>query len=848
MNHPLHNRKAAAILIAVMTAWIAVGPMVANVAYAQYTDPAAQADRAVERVRSQIKTRLASAGVTIFFNVLQKFTARIAYDAANYIANGGKGQSALVYKKGFSGYMKDVGGDAAGEVLGSLSDLSFFRDAGINLCQPPNPQQLLQLQLSIGAQFPGLQEGNFDIQPRCDFQQVVQNYRGLYTTLSNTEVLDYITEGISFGGSDLGVSLTILGHSNELIAQQVRDAEDDRKETGAFRNLEDIVSGNVRTPASVVQQAQEDYLIKDPKTSESDIRQGIIGNAFQSGAAQLGVYTASVFLNTLSSKVLNKVMQKGLIRGLVDAFKGSNKKGNLASPDAAFVKNAIDTRLANIDLREVNLLRNSEVEILSDLYSCPDEGRNIWNCAMDEALAQIVSGQGSEGNLTIEKAVEEELLKEDWRLIPITNAKENQDRQCYTYAYCAGNLAKLRAMRIIPVGFEFAANSPENIARCQGPSGCVTVKEVLAGFSQCNAQGERDAQNPWCKLVDSNWVLTSFPQQCRLTGYGDTLISSRTAPQRRDECRDIQTCLQRDEKGQCVGGYGYCVAEKTTYRFNSTECLERDASCRSYTTRAGQAVAYVRNTIDGSVCTADNVGCQGYFTQLNQDGSWNTTGPKFYADKTLAACASGDSGCTKLLAAEVGGTALNVLQNSSFEVSSGTPAKLDGWTSGDASFNYTNPALTDETATYTGSASFMATNATLSQRVATVPGNIVTLSAQIRAQTAGSASVSITANTGASAADLGSIYRSSGCTTAGEPSIAVPTFGTNWERIECSFVVPPGVTSTAIVITGSNTLVDAVQFEESEYATPFVDGINRSLPVVHMKVAPEELALSGLGE
>ncbi len=853
MNHPLHNRKAAAILIAVMTVWIAVSPLAAGITLAQVPSKVVATidldiPKQLEKVKSKINTTLINAGVTVFYNALQKFTSRLAYDAANYIANGGKGQSALVYKKGFSGYMKDVGEDAAGEVLGSLSDLSFFRDAGIDLCAPPNPQQLLQLQLSIGAQFPGLQEGDFNnnIQPRCDFQQVVQNYRGLYTTLSNTEVYDYITDGISFGGSDLGVSLTILGHSNELIAQQVRNAEDDRKETGPFKNLEDIVSGNVRTPAEVVGAQFKQQVIEVPVGQESEARRGMIGNAFEAGAIQLGIYTASVFINTLSSKVLNKVMQKGLIQGLVDAFKGSNKKGNLGSPDAAFVKNAIDTRLANIDLREVNLLRNSEVEILSDLYSCPDEGRNIWNCAMDEALAQIVSGQGSEGNLTIEKAVEEELLKEDWRLIPITNAKENQDRLCYTYAYCAGNLSKLRAMRIIPVGFEFAANSPENIARCQGPSGCVTVKEVLAGFSQCNAQGERDAQNPWCKLVDSNWVLTSFPQQCRLTGYGDTLISSRTAPQRRDECRDIQTCLQRDEKGQCVGGYGYCVAEKTTYRFNSTECLERDASCRSYTTRAGQAVAYVRNTIDGSVCTADNVGCQGYFSELNQDGSWNTTGPKFYADKTLAACASGDSGCTKLLAAEVGGTALNVIQNSSFEVSNGTPLKLDGWTSGDASFSYANPALTDETATYNGSASYMATSATLSQRVTTVPGNIVTLSAQIRAQSAGAATVSITANTGASATDLASIYRSSGCTTAGEPSIAVPTFGTNWERIECSFVVPPGVTSTAIVITGSNTLVDAVQFEESEYATPFVDGINRSLPVVHMKVAPEELACQGL--
>lgn len=840
-------------MIAAITVWIAVGPLAASAVYATgmpVVDTEAAAERTVDRVRNQIKTRLASAGITIFFNALQKFTSKIAYDAANYIASGGKGQGALVYKKGFGAYLGDVAGDAAGQVLGDLSDLSFFRSAGINLCSPPSPQQLLQLQLTIGSQFPGLRAGNFNLQPRCDFQQVVRNYQGLYSTLSNTEIYDYISNGVSFGGSDLGVSLRILGHSNQLINQQVTRASQDRQETGAFRNLEDIVSGNVRTPAAVIQQAQSDYLIKDPKTSESEIRQGIISNAFQAGAAQLGIYTASVFINTLSSKVLNKIMQKGLIQGLVDAFKGSNKAGgnSINTPGATFVKNAVDTRLANIDLRDVNLLRNSDIEVLSDMYSCPEEGRNIWNCAMDEALAQVVSGQGDDGNLTIGKAMEQGLMKADWRLIPVTNAKENQDRLCYTYAYCAGNLAKLRSMRIIPVGFEFAANSPENIARCQSTTGCVTLKEVIDGFSQCNDQGLRDAQHPWCKLVDSNWVLTSFPQQCRLSGYGDTLISSRTAPQRREECRDVQTCLQRDEKGQCVGGYGYCVAEKTTYRFNSTQCLERDASCRSYTTRSGQDVAYLRNTIDGSVCTAETVGCEGYFSQRNADGSWNTSGPKFYADKTLTACASGDEGCTKLLAAEIGGTALNQLQNGSFETSNGAPAKLDGWTSGDASFDYVAPTVADGNGAIDGTRAYEAAAATLSQNVRVVPGNIVTVSANVRAKSAGAASVNVTVGTGASAADLAAIYRSSGCVASGNPAISASSFGTNWQRFECSFVVPPGGNTANVVITGSNALVDAVQFEEGEYATPFVDGVNRSLPVVHMKVAPEELNCQGTAQ
>ncbi|MCA9389357.1 MAG: hypothetical protein KC585_01990, partial [Candidatus Magasanikbacteria bacterium] len=849
MKNHFHKKRALSALIVAMTFWIAIGPMAAEVVNAQgkeFVTIDANIPDQVKQVKEKIGTKILTAGVTIFYNALQKFTSRIAYDAANYIANGGKGQSALVFKKGPKAYLADVAGDAAGQVLGDISDLSFFRDSGINLCTPPNPQQLLQLQLTIGGQFPGLGQGNFNTQPRCDFKQVISNYRNLYTTLSNTEVLDYISEGISYNGSDLGASLRILGRSYTLIEQDVDTARENRKETGAFQNLEDIVSGNVRTPAAVIQSTFDQAVVKDPKTGEVTKQQGIIGNAYKAGAAQLGIYTASVFLNTLSSKVLNKVMQKGLIKGLVDAFKDNKKKGGVSSPDAAFVKNATDNRLANIELRDFSLLRTSDVEVLSDLYSCPDSGRNIWNCAMDESLAQTVTGQDGEGNLTIEKALEQDLLKGSWQLIPVTDAKRNQDSQCYTYGYCAGNLAKLRAMRIIPIGFEFAANSQENIIRCQNPAGCVTLKEVVDGFSQCNAQGERDAQFPWCKLIDKNWVLTSFPQQCKLTGFGESLISSRTAPERREECRDIQTCLQRDENGQCVGGYGYCVAEKTTYRFNSTQCLERNASCRSYTTRTGQNVSYLRNTIESSVCSADNVGCSAYFSELNQDGTWNENGPKFYADKALTACAANDDGCTKLLAAEVGGTALNYLENASFESSESSPTALDGWTSAQSGYEYSEPVAADGDSALVGTRAYEATSQPLSQTVATLPGNIVTISANVRALDAGAASFQMEASTNAAASDLTAIYRSSGCVATGEPAISTQSFGTNWQRFECSFVIPPGATATRVALTGSNALVDAVQFEENEYATAFVDGVNRSLPVTHMKVAPEELNCQGL--
>ena len=86
--------------------------------------------RAVDNYQNNIWSNLTNAAVGALFNALQMFLGQIAYDAANYIASGGKGQAAMFYKKGFLGYMKDVGGAAVGDFVGSLSDSSFFKVSG----------------------------------------------------------------------------------------------------------------------------------------------------------------------------------------------------------------------------------------------------------------------------------------------------------------------------------------------------------------------------------------------------------------------------------------------------------------------------------------------------------------------------------------------------------------------------------------------------------------------------------------------------------------------------------------------------------------------------------------------
>ncbi len=815
--------------------------------------------RVAENAWTNIYTNLTRAAVLALFNAFQTFLGQLAYDAADYIASGGKGQTAVFYNKGIGNYLQDVASDAAGEFIGSLSDASFFRTAGFNLCRP-DPRLLLRLQLSLGNFFPGLQGRFTRPRPRCDFKQVIQNYEQFAGTLSNADVLKNIQLSLNTNTSDLGVSLNILNQFNQQLGDKVNLAQLERQEGSGFKAISGLISGNIKTPSQIVAESTKDELIRFPKQSFLQYTGAVLSNAFELGAVQLIAYTGSIFVNTLATKLLRKVFQGGLDTGLPSL-------SNTANPDTVVSYSKNDARTANLDLKTPNLQKVSEFEVLSEMIGCPTDSRGLWNCTVDQGFVRAVQRE-DQGGTTIAAAIGSDSLHGSWRLIPASEARQNQEIDCYTKAYCAGNLQKLRLMRFIPSGFEFAANAPENIARCRESRGCVTLGEVVEGFTSCNPLGERDHDHPWCHLIDPNWVLVSLPQQCTLKGFGDQLLSS-TLGQRREECQDIQTCLKRNDRGECVGGYGYCVAEKSVYRFGADECLPRFASCRVYQTRTGRTVSYVRQSADYGACTADNVGCLWYATTRDpargNDG-WigtTTTGARIYFDKTLTACGSADEGCTALRKITVGQSALNLLLNPSFEqLTTETPARLAVWETNQTSVVPPEVAV--------GSRAWIGQTAAdisgvppkfYEQDISAVGGRAYTLSLYARAKNEGTAQMEarLAQQRPASGgglefvpeAEVRATYQSSGCvrTSAGTPAIQEPragrSLGSDWQRFQCTFVTARSADHVLVSLDGVNVLVDGMQLEEGEFATDFVDGINPALPATHLRVAPDEFACTG---
>ncbi len=878
MDRHFFTRTLRNILVVITSAVLLVGPL-ADVVNAQPRNAPgagggggipvavlADAPALAQGTYDNILTEITRAGVVAFFNALQVFFGQIAYDAASYIASGGKGQEAMYYKKGFGQYLQDVASDSAGEFIGSLSqDGDFFKKIGYDLCRPTDPRKLLRIQVGLGQFFPGLQGKFTRPRPKCNFQQVVENYNTLYQTMSNSEVLSNIELSLNQSSNDLGVSATIFGRSAASVRLKTDQAALARGEGQGFKAVTDIVSGNVKTPGQVVAEATKEEVIRRPGQNQIAATGAILNNAFRQGPIQLATYTASVFVNTLASKMLKRIFEKGL--GAFD-FSDLATKPDVTSPDSIVTGGKTDARNANIDLRTPNLQKVTQFEVMSEFVACPPTKRGPWNCTVDQALAQAIQTRSDQGGFTVKEALTRNLLHADWRLIPATQNRENQDPLCYTYGYCVGNLEKLRLMRILSVGFEFAANATENISRCTSASGCITLGEVVQNFANCNTAGTRDSSHPWCHLIDPNWVITSMPQQCVLSGYDDTLLSGSLA-RRTEQCQDVQTCLKRNDNGDCVGGYGYCMAEKTVYRFDADECPARAASCRNYTSRAGQQVALLRNTLDYAQCSTDNAGCLWYATQRDPSGdrvdNWigtTTTGPRVYFDKTLEVCAASDEGCTQLRQVSLGVSALNLLINPSFErlSTAAGASSLDAWRSSTPFVPPTSP--TGTVAMFGGSSVAVAAGfETFSQPVVIAPQRMYTMSFYGRTKDPAGApplttivlneyqdealtrTIPSAERTRADGSLL--LYHSAGCVTTIDPMIKQRSLTDNWQRFECSFLTASSTRYGLFTLNVSNALVDGVQLEEGEFATPFVDGLNESLASVNLKVAPDEFACSG---
>lgn len=562
-----------------------------------------------------IKISLTNAAALALLNGVNYFAQKVAYDTANYIASGGKGQKPLFVTEGLGSYITTTAKDAAGEVLGTLAqDPSLLSKYGINLCAPTNPRIALNIKLGFLGSLPSL-TGTEAPKPKCSWDSISNNW-DQFSQLDSKTVLDQVGVMFTPGQSSLGAAIEINNAAINLINKRQQEALGKYIADSGFKDLTAKISGKVLTPADTIKQqlniSVENGWKKDDKTV------AITGSAF--GNAAFGILPAALqtFAGTLSEKLMRKIFEKGLI-SINDLLGGDDVADQTLSFDAAPPQGGrAAAELANASLLTPKILTISNYNVLTDFAACPTGNKGVNNCVIDSQFFNAVNRATQGAALTVKQAVSQGFLNRDWALLPLAH-RSNRGTTCYKEAYCYTNLVKLRIARILPVGWELAANSQFNDLNRP-----VTLGEAMDRFNDCPRKADGsideaklpDPLHPWCHLVDPEWVLKYPEAICRQSAPGPQLVAPEAAV-RQSTCVDVATCVGQDVSGNCTGGYGYCVREKNVWKFDADACPAYYASCTTYKRADNATFSYLSNTLDSGSCNSQNAGCRQYSLSAN---------------------------------------------------------------------------------------------------------------------------------------------------------------------------------------------------------------------------------------
>lgn len=819
---------------------------------------------AVDAGKEAGKLTLAGAVFTGLINLTSFMIDRAAYDLAVMLATGAAGEDPLVEYRNVWDYVGDYGAAVAGEAVGLISE-EIRATGGVlsnfNLCAPSNPDILVSFRLGIRSAF-------VRPEPRCEWNDIHTNWTGYLAQierdfeggegiLKNEMVLTQLASAFDPTTNEFAVGVQLY---SDILGKARKDADIAQQKLlfqGTTKDVVDVVTGNVQTPSKYINYVEEN--VWDASLSKNYTLGELFANN-ENAFVALGMNGLSMFTNTFLTTFTNK-MYNGLFD--FDAVTGNPfDEGMLATSSREDAQERFRSLLTATPLEITNY------NMLSEFSSCPSSSRGLYNCVLDSSFASAIARADADSPLTIEEAIEEGLIDGNWALIPSWDKARNQDPYCYTYGFCHSNLVKLRKARIIPVGWELAADSQWN-----SENDPVTLQEAIDGFDDCSADGEPNGSNPWCKLIDPNWVLKYPETQCKNLAYGQ-LLETPASDSRQQECVDMPSCIDENDDGTCSGGYGYCVREANVWRFRGESCPEYASSCLAFTDSQGDDANLLLNTVDYAGCDEGNAGCMWYATEKMEgaDGTfdWPTVADvaaeeasgdayqsRMYFNAEVEECDDEAGGCAELVNRD-DDLRLNVIPNSSFENDADTNNQPDVWqfTSGAVDYDTESGyARTGDAAVNPGASSIA-----YQAGIVLEQGAFYTLSyyaRQVESFTSTETASVIVAMSGdqGSTVDLSGTSYTSGCTIfSGDDSI-MEVRGTpddeTYTRYTCTFTVPSLTDASENVVAfvdllSANVWIDDMQLEQGEDASDYHDGYSETdLSYTYAKIPPAYLGCTG---
>jgi len=750
--------------------------------------------------------RKKEASSRIFQSMLSTALNTLAFDAANWVASGGKGQGPAFEQRDLGQIALDAADAAAGDLLYNLGQEGIGGVSGLNLCQP-----------SIGVDFRiglGLQQFSKP-KPKCTFSQMRENWE---QELRNPNFLRNFQDYFEPTSNDLGIALSVHVASLEktLFEKEfkVKEAESNEASAGGINPITEMISGLKTTPAKFIYDQTEHQLVQQ------------LGDNIGKYTGDALVDALNIFINQLAIQLIQRLLQDGLFQsdsgssggGIYNPYEDASSGGGVRAAKERF-REIIQPRF-NV---------RGDYDILTELATCPDPNNaGPTNCVISDIFRQAIQERK-----TVGQAMSEGLLNQEG--VFGFEAKDLEPRyvdEQYPYR----SIIILRKFRILPVGWELAAAYiNENFATTNQQA----LKDLVNCFDGSDDYGEKEnlSSNDWCRgLVDPNWVLKAPLNYCAREGYGHELISEPQVIQgeyniqRKDNyCADEQSCIKENYDGSCEV-YGYCTEERRTWNFGSDSCEPLYNTCQTFYGNNGESTSYLKNTLQW--CDAGGAGCKKY-SNLYDYGEKDWKDSSEYFNRNIDQCDSDAEGCTEFIRAKAGlGT--NLIPNSSFEEWS-NETTASGW----AVIGTTErvPAEVSGVGNYAikvsvnlGTASISKVNLKDSSGVSLFSGHQYILSGLIKPDFRGDGKVSISVGTAVTTA-----------LTSNSNNV--------WQRVYIPLNASNDISNAEVKViieeatSGDSVIVDALQLEEVINSnTPSAYKDYRAINVIHEKILPDYLA------
>jgi len=547
-----------------------------------------------------IKGVIDKSGSQIFNNVLRTAINQLAYDYATYLGSGAPGQKPFFEQKPLGDRILEAGDSALGQFVEDLSQYGLQTDnpdgtvtkEALDLCSP-DIFTLNKITLGITDYGrPAYQSGS------CSFTQLKNNWQNQYDQIASiVNDKDYLQKLGSYfdpGGSDLAISFELFGKAQEeiLIAAQKTDKES--QENKGWIRVEGLVSKQYQD-APGNQEGKGDQ-VRDAQTQSLG---QITGDIF--------VDAANIFLNQLALSAFNKLMNNigsdsSNSSGSGDQFAQGGRGGVLE----------IENKLSTIV--QARFGDRTDYNILGELISCPNPDKpGPTNCVITDSFSTAVSKR-----MTVIDAINAGYLQRDYSF---GYKGLNNEEPPYNQGYPYRSLIILRKYRILPVGWEVAAQFIQKNNKTTNPpvnTQDIRLMDLIRCFDPCDEyEGYNDGTGPakagncrpqvpatpqsWCTgLVDPNWVLEVPKMYCKAQGYGPEVQNSQYINQGKfcsnkadkacvDECSnlsgnfDTSTCCQANE-GECEQKTQLTVTRNQNYCADEQSCIKEnnDGSCAYY--------------------------------------------------------------------------------------------------------------------------------------------------------------------------------------------------------------------------------------------------------------------------